>query len=106
MSRSYWLQYSKNAVSACDTGLSQGYEGFFGSDEAALKALESYAQDVVQEVCNYSVMQVYWDAMVQQALLQRDLPREFEEASLAIPELLRKNTNASFPTYYINLIWN
>ena len=44
--------------------------------------------------------------MVQQALLQRDLPREFEEAALAIPELLRKNTNASFPTYYINLIWN
>lgn len=106
LSRSYWLQYSKNAVSACDTGLSQGYEGFFGPEDEALKAWESYAADVVQEVCNYSVMQVYWDAMVQQALLQRDLPREFEEAALAIPELLRKNTNASFPTYYINLIWN
>lgn len=106
LSRSYWLQYSKNAVSACDKGLSQGYEGFFGPEDEALKAWESYAADVVQEVCNYSVMQVYWDAMVQQALLQRDLPREFEEAALAIPELLRKNTNASFPTYYINLIWN
>lgn len=106
LSRSYWLQYSKNAVSACDKGLSQGYEGFFGPEGEALKAWESYAQDVVQEVCNYSVMQVYWDAMVQQALLQRDLPREFEEAALAIPEILRKNTNASFPTYYINLIWN
>lgn len=106
LSRSYWLQYSKNAVSACDKGLSQGYEGFFGPEDEALKAWESYAADVVQEVCNYSVMQVYWDAMVQQALLQRDLPREFEEAVLAIPELLRKNTNASFPTYYINLIWN
>ena len=106
LSRSYWLHYSKNAVSACDKGLSQGYEGFFGPEDEALKAWESYAADVVQEVCNYSVMQVYWDAMVQQALLQRDLPREFEEAALAIPELLRKNTNASFPTYYINLIWN
>ena len=106
LSRSYWLQYAKNAVNACDTGLSQGYEGFFDPENEALKAWESYAQDVVQEVCNYSVMQVYWDAMVQQALLQRDLPHEFEEAALAIPELLRKNTNASFPTYYINLIWN
>ena len=106
LSRSYWLHYSKNAVSACDKGLSQGYEGFFGPEDEALKAWESYAADVVQEVCNYSVMQVYWDAMVQQALLQRDLPREFEEAALAVPELLRKNTNASFPTYYINLIWN
>ena len=55
LSRSYWLQYSKNAVSACDTGLSQGYEGFFGSDDAARKAWESYAEDVVKEVCTYSV---------------------------------------------------
>ena len=106
LSRSYWLQYSKNAVSACDTGLSQGYEGFFGSDDAARKAWESYAEDVVKEVCTYSVTQVYWDALVQQALIQRDLPREFEDASLAIPELMNKNAAASFPTYYINLIWN
>lgn len=106
LSRSYWLQYSKNAVSACDTGLSQGYEGFFGSDDAARKAWESYAEDVVKEVCTYSVTQVYWDALVQQALIQRDLPREFEDASLAIPEMMNKNAAASFPTYYINLIWN
>ena len=106
LSRSYWLQYSKNAVSACDTGLSQGYEGFFVSDDAARKAWESYAEDVVKEVCTYSVTQVYWDALVQQALIQRDLPREFEDASLAIPELMNKNAAASFPTYYINLIWN
>lgn len=106
LSRSYWLQYSKNAVSACDTGLSQGYEGFFGSDDAARKAWESYAEDVVKEVCTYSVTQVYWDALVQQALIQRDLPREFEDASTAVPELMNKNAAASFPTYYINLIWN
>ena len=106
LSRSYWLQYSKNAVSTCDTGLSQGYEGFFGSDDEARKAWESYAEDVVKEVCTYSVTQVYWDALVQQALIQRDLPREFEDASLAIPELMNKNAAASFPTYYINLIWN
>ncbi len=106
LSRSYWLQYSKNAVSACDTGLSQGYEGFFGSDDAARKAWESYAEDVVKEVCTYSVTQVYWDALVQQALIQRDLPREFSDASSAVPELMNKNAAASFPTYYINLIWN
>lgn len=106
LSRSYWLQYSKNAVSACDTGLSQGYKGFFGPEDEALKAWESYAADVVQEVCNYSVTQVYWDALVQQALLQRDLPREFSDASSAVPELMNKNAAASFPTYYINLIWN
>ena len=106
LSRSYWLQYAKNAVSACDTGLSQGYEGFFGSDDAAKKAWESYAEDVVKEVCTYSIMQLYWDALVQQALIQRDLPREFEDASSAIPELMNKNAAASFPTYYINLIWN
>ena len=106
LSRSYWLQYAKNAVSACDTGLSQGYEGFFGSDEAALKAWESYAEDVVQEVCTYSITQLYWDALVQQALIQRDLPREFSDASSAVPELMNKNAAASFPTYYINLIWN
>lgn len=106
LSRSYWLQYAKNAVSACDKGLSQGYEGSFGPEDEALKAWESYAADVVQEVCNYSVMQVYWDALVQQALIQRDLPREFSDASSAIPELMNKNAAASFPTYYINLIWN
>lgn len=106
LSRSYWLQYSKNAVSACDTGLSQGYEGFFGSDDAARKAWESYAEDVVQEVCTYSVTQIYWDALVQQALIQRDLPSEFSDASSAVPELMNKNAAASFPTYYINLIWN
>ena len=106
LSRSYWLQYSKNAVIACDTGLSQGYEGFFGSDDAARKAWESYAEDVVKEVCTYSVTQVYWDALVQQALIQRDLPREFSDASSAVPELMNKNAAASFPTYYINLIWN
>ena len=106
LSRSYWLQYAKNAVSACDTGLAQGYEGFFGSDDATKKAWESYAEDVVQEVCTYSITQLYWDALVQQALIQRDLPREFEDASSAIPELMNKNAAASFPTYYINLIWN
>ena len=106
LSRSYWLQYSKNAVSACDTGLSQGYEGFFGSDDAARKAWESYAEDVVQEVCTYSVTQIYWDALVQQALIQRDLPSEFSDASSAVPEMMNKNAAASFPTYYINLIWN
>ena len=105
LSRSYWLQYAKNAVSACDTGLSQGYEGFFDND-AALPAWESYAEDVVKEVCTYSIMQLYWDALVQQALIQRDLPREFDDASSAIPELMNKNAAASFPTYYINLIWN
>ena len=106
LSRSYWLQYAKNAVSTCDTGLAQGYEGFFGSDDATKKAWESYAEDVVQEVCTYSITQLYWDALVQQALIQRDLPREFEDASSAIPELMNKNAAASFPTYYINLIWN
>ena len=105
LSRSYWLQYAKNAVNACDTGLSQGYEGFFDND-AALPAWESYAEDVVKEVCTYSIMQLYWDALVQQALIQRDLPREFDDASSAIPELMNKNAAASFPTYYINLIWN
>jgi len=105
LSRSYWLQYAKNAVNACDTGLSQGYEGFFDND-AALPAWESYAEDVVKEVCTYSIMQLYWDALVQQALIQRDLPREFSDASSAIPELMNKNAAASFPTYYINLIWN
>ena len=106
LSRSYWLQYAKNAVNACDTGLSQGYEGFFGSDDAAKTAWESYAEDVVKEVCTYSITQLYWDALVQQALIQRDLPREFEDASSAIPQLMNKNAAASFPTYYINLIWN
>ena len=106
LSRSYWLQYAKNAVSACDTGLSQGYEGFFGSADAAKTAWESYAEDVVKEVCTYSIMQLYWDALVQQALIQRDLPREFSDASSAIPEMMNKNAAASFPTYYINLIWN
>ena len=105
LSRSYWLQYAKNAVNACDTGLSQGYEGFFDND-AALPAWESYAEDVVKEVCTYSIMQLYWDALVQQALIQRDLPREFSDASSAVPELMNKNAAASFPTYYINLIWN
>ena len=105
LSRSYWLQYAKNAVNACDTGLSQGYEGFFDND-AALPAWESYAEDVVKEVCTYSIMQLYWDTLVQQALIQRDLPREFSDASSAIPELMNKNAAASFPTYYINLIWN
>ena len=105
LSRSYWLQYAKNAVSACDKGLSQGYEGFFDND-AALPAWESYAEDVVKEVCTYSITQLYWDALVQQALIQRDLPREFSDASSAIPELMNKNAAASFPTYYINLIWN
>ena len=99
------MQYAKNAVNACDTGLSQGYEGFFDND-AALPAWESYAEDVVKEVCTYSIMQLYWDALVQQALIQRDLPREFEDASSAIPELMNKNAAAAFPTYYINLIWN
>ena len=112
LSRSYWLQYAKNAVSACDTGLAQGYEGFFGADDAtktadaARTAWESYAEDVVKEVCTYSITQLYWDALVQQALIQRDLPREFSDASSAIPELMNKNAAASFPTYYINLIWN
>ena len=105
LSRSYWLQYAKNAVNACDTGLSQGYEGFFDND-AALPAWESYAEDVVKEVYTYSIMQLYWDALVQQALIQRDLPREFSDASSAVPELMNKNAAASFPTYYINLIWN
>ena len=93
-------------MNACDTGLSQGYEGFFGADDEAKKAWESYAEDVVKEVCAYSVTQVYWDALVQQALIQRDLPREFSDASSAVPELMNKNAAASFPTYYINLIWN
>ena len=106
LSRSYWLQYAKNAVSACDTGLSGGYEGFFGSNDAAKTAWESYAEDVVKEVCTYSITQLYWDALVQQALIQRDLPREFSDASSAIPELMNKNAAASFSTYYINLIWN
>ena len=100
------MQYAKNAVSACDTGLSGGYEGFFGSNDAAKTAWESYAEDVVKEVCTYSITQLYWDALVQQALIQRDLPREFSDASSAIPELMNKNAAASFSTYYINLIWN
>ena len=53
LSHSYWLQYAKNAVNACDTGSAPEATGFFGADDAgktadAARRRGSPAEDVVK----------------------------------------------------------